>query len=321
MYPPQRDRPDKHTSRTAWENSWADDIEHFFDRHRRLEDYARPVDLLPRRIIQSFSSQDSLLQLDKETREICQLQTELAQVVVQKFVHDDFEQKWKNLGSERQAELILEGIYRASCAAAWLETKRGLCPDITLRSLASNHGEGYLRMLRSILPDTPPSAAISISQPIHVPHRIIDHILGLTKKEMQDTGLSLCIRSFRLKRAYFLTMALWNILLSFVSENAIASIIDMANPSFRLQYGEQEEYATTKNVGVQTRRDQSKMFKEVMGKTEYRRIKSDYTQSHKEQVRACWRCGIAEFGLSAGTRLLACSKCNKIGRKIFYCSQ
>lgn len=114
-------------------------------------------------------------------------------------------------------DIVLEGIYRASCAA-WLETRRGLCPEITLTSLTSRGGNEYLRLLRLILPSTPLSNSATIAEPILIPNSTIAHIWALPSGDHSvAAGVAAYVRGALLDRTYFATMALWNTFLAYVS--------------------------------------------------------------------------------------------------------
>lgn len=46
-----------------------------------------------------------------------------------------------------------------------------------------------------------------------------------------------------------------------------------------------------------------------------------YNSRRQYGVHACWSCGIHEGKLAeVGKKLLACSRCRNIGRKVLYCS-
>ncbi|KAJ3553055.1 hypothetical protein NM688_g3822 [Phlebia brevispora] len=300
MYPGQRPRPDRDHSRLAWENSWAQDLDEFYSPQRPLSSYRRFVDLpISKPLLETVDTE--ITRQHRMVREICDLQTELVHAVVNKWTNDDFEKKWKRADEGRRKDVILEGIVRACKCVDWMESKRGLCPDITLRVLSSSNGDGYLQVLRKIMPHTPPSSSFVIIEPIHVPHPIIDHMLHLTDIESQQAGYRVWTRTSQLSRTYFITMTVWNIFLTF--------------------YGEVEEYATAK-VGDKPNKDVRDALRRAYGKREYRTLAKELKEARKEQHRACWRCGKPENSPSLnGQRLQSCSKCSKIGRQVLYCSR
>jgi hypothetical protein len=217
MYPPQRPRPDKHTDRLAWERSWESDLSTFYNRPQ--QDLSRFTwDPPSPQLLSLLGTSGHLLQQEQKTREICTLQSDIARAVVPAYVSDGFEYRWKALPLQRRRELVLEGLYRASCVA-WLEDRRGLCPDITLSSLCANEdNDEYLRLLKAILPSKPLADDDTIPTPIYIPHPKIDYIWALPKGEQQNSlGLKTWVRDTQLDRIYFVSMALWNIFLAFVS--------------------------------------------------------------------------------------------------------
>lgn len=212
-FPGPRPGLDKHTNRQRWENSWASDLESFYKRspsqHQRL------ITALPRDVLSLAETQDFRLNLDRKAREIIDLQNDLSTAVVKAIAQEGFEAAWTRLDAARRSDLILEGIYRASCAAH-LETYRGLCPEVTLRALAKDGGRQYLELVKRVLPQALPSNTATITDPVYVSHPALEHMFELSGRNAFLPGAKNLMRSKRLDRMYFMTMALWNIFLAFV---------------------------------------------------------------------------------------------------------
>lgn len=85
--------------------------------------------------------------MPQEVSLICKMQQDLAKEAAVRF---DFEKKWRASSDEKRREVILEGIYR-TMSIQTMEDRRKWCPDSTLDHMASENGETYLRMLKSLL--------------------------------------------------------------------------------------------------------------------------------------------------------------------------
>lgn len=217
-YPSPRPGIDKHINRKRWEDSWASDLELFYNQpssqHRRI------ITALPADFLSLATAQEFILHLDRKAREIIDLQNDLSTAAVKAIAQEDFETEWMRLSAERRSDLILEGIYRASCAAH-LETYRGLCPEVTLRALSRDGGRPYLELVKRILPQALPSDTATITDPVYVHHPTLEHMFELSATEASLPGAKNIIRSDRLDRMYFMTMALWNVFLAFVRASSL----------------------------------------------------------------------------------------------------
>ncbi|KAI0797248.1 hypothetical protein BC629DRAFT_257379 [Irpex lacteus] len=300
--------PDPKVSLRAWDESWADALETSCNRplatHRRLWD-TLDINLSVVSSPLSQPSQESRMALDKMTGEVCTLQNDLAKAFVQKCIHNDFELKWWEQTRQRLEEVILEGIYRATCVA-WLGNQRKMCPEITLRALSSDGGLPYLELVKKVLPPMLASETVAITEPAYVSHSVVDHILSLTPREARVPIVQHQIQVARVSRMYFLTMALWNI--------------------FLVYHGEEEEYATSKAFRP-TAQDKEWLKAIAAGNAHveqnmHRRTLREFELERSSQIVACWGCGKAQSTLPAGAKpFQACSKCNAIGRRILYCSR
>lgn len=324
--------PDPNVSLRAWDESWADALETSCSRplatHRRLWD-TLDINLSVVSSPMSQPSQESRMLLDKMTREVCTLQNDLAKTFVQRCIHNDFELKWREQTRQQLEEVILEGIYRATCVA-WLGNQRKMCPEITLRVLSADDGLPYLELVKKVLPPMLASETVAITEPAYVSHSVVDHILSLTPREARVPIVQHQIQVAKVSRMYFLTMALWNIFLVYVSlglTRLVYSIVSfLLTNNFSLKHGEEEEYATSRAFRP-TAQDKEWLKAVVTGNAHaeqnmHRRTLREFEQERRSQIVACWGCGKAQSTLPAGAKpFQACSKCNAIGRRILYCSR
>ena len=218
MFPVDRRRPHRDTARRAWERSWAADLAQFYTPDRPPPSYERLVDVVYEVLV--TPSDASILNGDFVKRSVCQLQTEVVADVQRILRLLDFENAWRGAESTRREECILDGLARVCDIAGCMERRRGLCPELTLSALASDDGEGYLRLLRRYLltgsaPTHGPTTT-RIVEPLYLAHPVMDRIFHLSPDEMQRLGYRMYVDSFRLNRAHYMTSVLWNVILSFV---------------------------------------------------------------------------------------------------------
>ncbi len=197
-------RPDMHTSRQAWDDACTKDLEETWKIYARLPSMATVIPT-------GAYSDETLLHMLLETRLICDLQRDLAKWASRRFAEDGFERRWKALAAGDRKNVVLEGIYRTMCLPD-MEDRRNLCPDSTSEYLNSQNGDAFLRMLKEFLPGR---HAVT-SEPIHIPHPIVDRLLTLSPADEAKPGLQIAIRLYRLRRIYCLTTIVWNTFLAFV---------------------------------------------------------------------------------------------------------
>jgi hypothetical protein len=206
--------PDKNGDRRAWERAWT----------RRLADRYNASSSLPR-LLDLPSSRHLLdtIELDEQNtynllriREaVCDVQRDLAEIAVKALAQDDFEKQWTSASKKAREKLILDGIHHACCASGDMERRRDWCPDVTVETLEAGRGRGYLKMLKLMLPAD--SVSQTSSELIIVPHPAIDAMLRMTPAEAQNPAYKHQVEAFRVMRMYFISLAVLNIILGFVS--------------------------------------------------------------------------------------------------------
>lgn len=201
-----------HTSRAAWEKSWADDM----DKNYRTGALARVrsfAEVVPPEAAAMLGSSSALFTMQQEVNLICGMQLDLAKEAAVRFAEDDFEKKWRALSNDKRREVIMEGIYRTMCIPD-MEDRRKWCPDSTLNHMASGNGETYLHMRKSLLPgdiNTP------ITEPKQISHTVMDRLFTLSAADERKPGMKTVVRMYNLSRTYCLTTIIWNTFLAFVS--------------------------------------------------------------------------------------------------------
>lgn len=203
---PAEQRPDKTAHRIHWNQTWEQDLELTY-----RAGYLPPRNADPKlqKLIASVlppKGHQSIAEL-REARDICALQTDVAQYALGCLIYDGFERKWMAAPSARREELVLEGLCLAAGAAPFMEEYRKWCPELTLRTLAHEYGgQGYLDLLMEHMPD---EIGQEVTTPVLVRHAGVERFLAVE-------SMSMIAPRLRLHRAYFMTLTLWQILLTFV---------------------------------------------------------------------------------------------------------
>ncbi|PSR79185.1 hypothetical protein PHLCEN_2v7156 [Hermanssonia centrifuga] len=199
-----------HTSRQAWDDACTKDLEDTWKIYARLPSMATVIPTGA--AAQLINSDETFLYMLEETRMICGLQQDLAKWASRRFAEDGFERRWKALAAGDRKNVILEGLYRTMCLPD-MDDRRNFCPDSTSEYLTSQNGDAFLRMLKEFLPA---GRNAVISEPIHIPHPIVDRLLTLSPADEAKPGLKVAIQLHRSQRTYCLTTIVWNTCLAFV---------------------------------------------------------------------------------------------------------
>ncbi|KAF8588427.1 hypothetical protein K439DRAFT_632506 [Ramaria rubella] len=269
-------RPNKDTNPVEWNKSW----------ERQLASQYRPD--IPRVPLLTTSDVATALMSDTDVHQtglkvmqinICVLQQDLAKSVAQETAANDFDKKWKELSQEQREKFILEGIVRAASAGPDMERFRTWCPEITIPYLNADDGRGYLELLHKLIPE-------DISKPVAVP-KCIPHLVF--DKLFPDLNISpgavVMTNQVRFSRCYFISLALWNIFLSFG--------------------GKKEMYRYVKSPRSQPS-GQLRTMKKLFGKDDARQM----YKANKE----------IDKHTSGQKALKACSRCKEVGLCVQYCS-
>lgn len=201
-------RPDINSSSLLWEKSWQHDFDNNF---RALASLPHNISVLSP--IEMSPLDHTLVHLEYEVRLLCQLQHDLARGFARRSAEERFEARWKDAAPDKRQEAILEGLVR-TMAIPDMEERRKWCPDSTLETLNGHEGEGFLRVIRSLM-----STDLSTvhTEPVLPSHPIADRVMTPSAAQLELPRYKIAFRAYRISRAYCLTSIAWNIFLAFVS--------------------------------------------------------------------------------------------------------
>ena len=203
----------------AWEASWASDLESYFKPDRPLYRYFRLVPSTSRDALAFGAEPQNVLEDDHRAKQICDTDIDMAGCL-HPAAWQAFQDGWRALANEQREEIVLEGLYRASCVGSW-EQFRGLSPEMTLKNLAKDGGSELVRLL-SHWTNLPHLTHATHLELVYVSHRVVDHIVSLSDAEAKIPGAKASARMLRISRMEFMTMALWNIYRAYVSTQRIS---------------------------------------------------------------------------------------------------
>ncbi len=228
MASPSLSRLDMRTSRQSWDDAWNKDLKDTWARYACMPNFAAAI---PPICSAQFAESDQFrLHLQQETRVVCALQQGLAKWAYGRYAEDEFEDKWKALAAADRKEVILEGIWCTMSSPDMVE-KREYCPDSTSEYLASQDGDIFLHMLARLLSADPHEI---ISEPIEIPHPMVDRFLAVSSANQGNFGLRMMTRLHRLSRTHCLTAIVWNTCLIFVRSRFSNLALSMLRKRFRL---------------------------------------------------------------------------------------
>ncbi|KAF9066790.1 hypothetical protein BDP27DRAFT_987919 [Rhodocollybia butyracea] len=240
--------------------------------------------------------QDSLLHNAHVMQdELCTLQRDLSREVSKHYAEDDFVDRWTNICTKTDREKwILEGLFRTCEASPDFEDYRRFCPELTMNRLNAQSGRGFLDLMQKLTLqdiDIIPNDFQKIPNPVW----------EAMNDGHNDPKKKVNARRMDLQRTTFLTFFVWNTLLAF--------------------FGGREEYGLIKSGKSSI----SQELKDSLQNDE--RLTKILKNSQKEvkannalAERGCRACGLTAE--RAGVRvLLACQKCNLIGRGVYYCNK
>ncbi|KAJ6525001.1 hypothetical protein B0H19DRAFT_1199624 [Mycena capillaripes] len=78
----------------------------------------------------------------------------LVAVAIENLRDGNFEAEWKSLDADKKKEFVIEGIYRAVCAAP-RDLTRMTCPELTVKGLSGNGQYSLINMLERIIAHDP----------------------------------------------------------------------------------------------------------------------------------------------------------------------
>lgn len=207
-----RPRPNKHAEREAWEASWARDLESYYNPDQPLHRHAHLASSASKDALAFNAEPQCVLEDDRCARQVCQYDIDLARHLHPLAWHV-FQQGWRALSDERRKELVLEGLYRASCMS---EESRSMTPEMTLKNLTKDNGSEVLRLLFHWT-NRPHLTHATHLEPVYVPNRMVDYLLSLSDEEAKILGAKASMRMMRIGRMEFMCLALCNIYRAYVS--------------------------------------------------------------------------------------------------------
>ncbi|KAH8832424.1 hypothetical protein DL96DRAFT_1457618 [Flagelloscypha sp. PMI_526] len=232
--------------------------------------------------------------------EVAILQRDLSKKAAQRFAENDFESEWKACSASKREEWILEGLVRTCSASPDFEERRRSCPEITLARLNKNNGQGLLDLLKGLVLDDISKVPTQCKQ---FKCDAFDRMFGF-EKNIQHPGRQLLQLGAATKRTYFLVMFLWNVLLAF--------------------YGEWETYGLSKSSEVHSKREIRNRAKDLktmgLSSEDYYDVLDIASKKRQEAVRSCANCKLPPQ-MAGVTDLVACARCKKIGRLVYYCGK
>ncbi|KAJ7231402.1 hypothetical protein B0H12DRAFT_1192626 [Mycena haematopus] len=289
--------------RRGWNSAWERDLATLYgtgveisSTHRKVPNI---ISDLPKHYYERMLTDTHVASLQSMTNQICILQRDLTRKASRRFAEDDFESHWTTRCSVQEREdFILEGLVRACEASPDFEDHRKWCPELTLKRLNRDSGQGFIELLKQLslqdIDRVPDDIKI-------LPNVVYDKINGLPTNP--HPGLVVAKKSCDCGRTYLLTMVVWNILLAF--------------------YGESEQYGLGK--GQRENREDIKFMKEQSKESlsavdDVKRIVRETAANRRLAEHHCTSCGLpaSKAGVAA---LLACQRCKVIDRLVFYCSK
>jgi len=203
---PADKRPSKDEDPVGWnehreEELWllyGDDVD-----HEDVENMRQGM-----RVVERLTSAEETLQIERQNGGIVLLQKDIRNFTLARMATDNFEREFKFLDTASRRQLVLEAL----CSTATigdLETRGRWCPEITLANLADDGGRGFFEILETIMTADP---TVDRTEVVHVLNPLMDRcwtLLDVTSKEIKER--------FQSHRDYFISMVIWRILLTFVS--------------------------------------------------------------------------------------------------------
>lgn len=202
--------PDRRTSPQSWEAAWQRDFEQRYGPGHS----PRLSEIIPLFVLDALAaSDDSSMMYEEYRRTLYRNQENAAHYITGTFAEFNFEQKWRASTQDKREEVILEGIVRSFDTVLEMNMKRTWCPDSSLKHLAAQDGDVYIRMLKALLPS---DVGATIQEPLSIPCQAVDNILMLTEEDRACTVYRVLALHLALCRKECMMAILSNILLAFV---------------------------------------------------------------------------------------------------------
>ncbi|KAF7977905.1 hypothetical protein HWV62_2468 [Athelia sp. TMB] len=207
-------RPSLKADPDAWERSWQRELAHTYPAHlTRLP--SRVSDLQPL----------AALMMDPRGRgraatrfkEVCDLQADLTKMAAEKSTIAGFEGEWRRSAPGARKRHYIAAML-AVCELPDMENQRTYAPEVTLAAFEAGSGQGYLDILRKLI------AFDSSNSFVHLENPLIESMLGIeppvdTSGSQPSDPIVHLQKSAIANRTLFITLVVWNILLSFYGES------------------------------------------------------------------------------------------------------
>ncbi|KAF7978199.1 hypothetical protein HWV62_1418 [Athelia sp. TMB] len=290
-------RPSLKADPDAWERSWQRELAHTYPAH---------LTCLPSRV--SDLQPLAALMLDPRGRgraaarfkEVCDLQADLTKMAAEKCTIAGFEGEWRRSAPGARKRHYIAAML-AVCELPDMENQRTYAPEVTLAAFEAGSGQGYLDILRKLI------AFDSSNSFVHLENPLIESMLGIeppvdTSGSQPSDPMVHLQKSAIANRTLFITLVVWNILLSFYGESeTLLQFKATKEPKVT-----PAEMAVFNDFGA-TSDSVAAARKEIM-------------KNRKTAQSRCNACGKLQIEL-ANVPFKSCAKCLAAGAYTRYCSR
>ncbi|KAJ7613076.1 hypothetical protein FB45DRAFT_1112779 [Roridomyces roridus] len=291
----------------AWEERW----EQVFrvaeaQGHRFVEDWAHKFAIS--KVMQSPENPDAVIRCTRSLREtLCELQTQVTYDAAPFLAENEVQRRWMSASPARRGEIILAGLVSACTNIPAMHDARLFCEkEMSVESHRQN-GRLFLDLLEEMTVPNP-----TVDSPTYISNPVWDAISA------DQTTLSA-------KIALAKHLGDRNLLIGYVVNFALCSILDLAPPGIYQMKGASKPHKS-KKAGVQLGQDRvrracgeeaAKAFGKValeMGKGIYAQEKEVYVEG-KQAFQMCRK-------INDGTKQYPrCKRCwDTMHRQVLYCS-
>ncbi|KAF7978196.1 hypothetical protein HWV62_1412 [Athelia sp. TMB] len=207
-------RPTLKADPDGWERAWQVELARRYPAHRtRLP--SRLSDMRP--LAAMAMTPSSRANAAAQFKELCILQADLTRMASEKCATADFEGEWRRSKPEDRKRHYMAAMV-AVCSIFDMEKQRAYSPEVTLAVFEAGKGQGYLDILRKLI------AFDSGKSFVHLENPLVESMLGIklpvdTSGEHPSDPMIHLQKSFIANRTFFITLVVWNILLSFYGES------------------------------------------------------------------------------------------------------
>ncbi|KAF7977903.1 hypothetical protein HWV62_2464 [Athelia sp. TMB] len=245
-------------------------------------------------------SQSSRTNAAVQFKELCVLQADLTEIAAEMCAIADFEGEWRRSKPEDRKRHYMTAMV-AVCSVYDMEKQRACSPEVTLAAFEAGRGQGYLDILRRLI------AFDSGSSFVHLENPLVESMLGIelpvdTSGEQPSDPVIHLQKTFIVNRTFFITLVVWNILLSFYGGSETL----LSTKSAKETKLTPEKVALLKDFGTTS---------DMLATT----VKETRDNRRTAQSR-CSHCGKLQIELG-GVQFKSCSKCLAAGGYVKYCSR